>query len=222
MPALRIPERYKPGLAIIARLSTSSFQELVTATEQASPDLLGARDLQESIASHVKDIPSQDLERVIQSVVSFYRLQFRPGLTIPKLASDLAKAAKEDIDGLETTNEAELEARLNKLLALSTFNIRAIKARELQHQSERILSDARVITDIRPVFGNNFEDIPTMIIVNTLKITAHEGGEHKELYFALDAADIASLIKTLERAQDKTRSLKALLDAKGLRIVDLE
>lgn len=107
------------------------------------------------------------------------------------------------------------------ILSIS-FNIVAIKAKELQLESERTFCDARILTDIRPVFRDKVGDKPeAMIVVHTLKIVAHEATGHKEFYVALDAEDIQSLKKTLERAEDKARSLKNIIDASGSRSIDL-
>ncbi len=135
------------------------------------------------------------------------------------LATDVTIAARE-IPNFKIPEGVDFTERLAALLALDSLNSIALKAKELQAESERTFCDARIITDVRPVFGENIEDSPAMIIVHTLKIGFHESG-HKDIYVALDAGDIANLKKTLQRAEDKANKLKAILDKAGLRNLDL-
>jgi hypothetical protein len=107
---------------------------------------------------------------------------------------------------------------------LPSLNVVAVKAKELQMEAERTFCDARVITDLRPVFGGNVAESPTsMVIVHTLKVGYHgtNSARHRELFMSLDADDIAKLKKVLDRAEEKTKTLKSKLDAAGIRSLDL-
>ena len=222
MPALKIPGRYRPGFVVLATLSDSSFDEFLTAAKHAPANFSTARELELWLGSEVTSISPEDLTKLVDSITSFFRLRSKYALTAVKLAADLAAGARESISGFLVPEGVDFEGRLAALLGVDAFGVIALKAKELQTQAERVFVEARVLTDIRPIFGEDVLESPTgMIIVHTLKIVTHEGTGHKEFFAALDAEDITALKKTLERAEEKAKSLKGLLDKSGLKSIDL-
>lgn len=223
MAALKIPDRYKAGIKILAALPAPQFEGFLAAARRAPKTFTTSGEFEAWAAPEVPTIPAADLSKLIYSITSLYRLPVRYGVTASKLASDVLEGARAGITDFQVVDGTEFVERLTALLSIESFNIVAVKAKELQTESERIFVEARILTDIRPIFGNKIEDDPTAsVIVHTLKIVSHENSGHKEYFFALDADDIASLKKTMERATDKVKSLKALLDGTKLRAIDLE
>jgi hypothetical protein len=219
---MQIPEHFKPGFVVLAGLTNPAFAELLAAVSSAPKTFASTRELDVWITSEVKSIPPGDVTKLIESITSVYRLLSRLSVPASKLATDLLEAAQEGIDNFKVADDVDFTERLTTLLALDSFNIIGLKAKELQRQSERTFCESRILTDLRPVFGNEIGEAPTaMIVVHTLKIVSHETSGHKDFYVALDAEDIASLKKTLERAEEKAQSLKAVLDKTGLRTIDL-
>jgi hypothetical protein len=86
---------------------------------------------------------------------------------------------------------------------------------KMDHQS--ILEDAKIVTDLRPVFDKPGERPLGAIITHTLKIVHHESGEHKELFFALDADDVLNLKRIAERALEKMSSLKDFIKSADIK-----
>lgn len=222
MASLKIPDRYKPGLVILAQLPDDPYRELLSAVQRAPKSFSNIRELVSWLSPEIKGVGSEDLSKVVNSISSLYRLASRRRVAIPKLAIDVLEGAQEGINGFKVAEGVDFIGRLTALLEQEAFDLVSFKARELQGESERTLCEARVLTDVRPIFGEKIEDSPTgMIITHTLKLVYHEMTGHKELYVALDDDDIASLTKILQRAGDKARSLRALLTAKDLHPVDL-
>jgi len=92
-------------------------------------------------------------------------------------------------------------------------------------QDERLLLQAQIFTDLRPVFGEKISGPPyAMVVTQSLKLTYYESptGSPKEIYIALDSKDIKDMKATLERAEEKALRLKDSLNAAGIRIIDLE
>jgi hypothetical protein len=207
---------------VLAGLSASSYEDFLAAAKRAPNTFGNTKELEVWISSEVKAIPPADIAKLIDSVVSVHRVLSRFPAGIHKLAAEVTEAAVEGIDKFKIPDDVDFAGRLAGLLAADSFNILSVKAKELQLQAERLFCEARVLTDIRPVFGDKPGDAPTaMVIIHTLKIVFHEALTHEEFYVALDAEDIASLKRTLERAEEKARSLKALLDTNGLRSINL-
>ncbi len=220
MAVVRIPDPYQAGVSALAAMPESAFTQLREALSRAPSSFTDQRELTAWISSEVKNVPPADLTRLIRSLASLYRLQSRqPNRSAQQLATEVALAARE-IPNFQAKEGVDLAARLAELLVLESLNTTAFKAKELQSESERTFCEARIITDIRPVFGENLDDPPTMMIVQTLKVGFHEP-EHKDVFIALDSDDILSLKKTLDRAELKAKKLKSLLDSSGMRSISL-
>jgi hypothetical protein len=81
----------------------------------------------------------------------------------------------------------------------------------------------RILTDIRPVYDDGAKGPPSgAIITHTLKLSVHEGdgGDLREIYVVMGSDDLSELRIVLDRAIDKTISLKKVLEAAHLRYID--
>jgi hypothetical protein len=208
---------------VIAELPESSYAQLVNAAKAAPSPFVTVRDLQAWLASEVKSVSPNDIRKILTSISSLSKLLSTPKWTPKTLATALDDAARNGVENFKVAEEANFKERIVTLLSLDALNLIEAKAKELQQEGQRLLLDARILTDIRPVFGEDIGENPTaFILTHTLKLHYHEGGEHREFFVALDEQDIASLKKMSERAQEKTVVLKRVVAASGIRYVDLE
>ena len=218
---LRIPDRFKPGLSLLATMSDALYGEFFSASKKAPASFATNRELSVWISSEVSGIPALDIGSIVESLTSLYRVRVRSERSVSKVAQDITGATREFVKGLT----AQFEERISALLALDAFNVASVKASELRADREKIYCDARILTDIRPVFEEVVGTLPSAaIILHTLKIGFHDSNSasHKELFVALDSKDIADIKKVLERAEEKERSLRSVLDAAKLRLIDLQ
>jgi hypothetical protein len=218
---LRIPDRFKPGLQLLAKIPSTSYEEILTAGSHAPSTFATNRELAAWIASEVPSLPEADVAKIIGSLTSLYRLRLRDDVSSSKLAADVAIAASEFIANLGP----EFEKRLATLLPLQFLNVTSVKAKELQIQGEKTLCDSKILTDIRPVFGESVGESPdAAIIIHTLKLGFHDSGSpsHRDIYISLDSDDISSLKKALERAEEKERSLRLVLEQAKIQLIDLQ
>jgi hypothetical protein len=222
---LRVPARYRDGIAILAALNNTSFSEVYTALKNAPTELPTYAELATKVEGEIKALNAGDVAKLIGMLTSLYRVRDRSNISPEKMADDLYDAIQKEGGSLvPQQNAAEFKSRLAQFLNLGSLNVVATKAQELQSDVERAFCDARILTDLRPVFGNEISGGPTaMIIVHTLKLRYHEGakGELKEMYFGIDSDDIAKLKQVLERAEIKAKSLVSRLQDAGIKSADL-
>lgn len=111
---------------------------------------------------------------------------------------------------------------------LALLNSRAIattaSAVELLTQHERNYQTARVFTDIRPVFQERVTDPPTgAVIVEMLQIqTWDREGEGETLYVAMDESDLIELREVVNRALEKTATLRRFLTEQDMAYFELD
>ena len=129
-------------------------------------------------------------------------------------AEEICKAieeSKSDVLKIPAGRREDLRQRLAKLLGYENSLGVTSKALDVMTEHERILCGARIVTDIRPVFGRPTDKPTAAVIVHNLKISYHQDDEHREFYVALDTEDVVRLRTLLERAEMKAQSLEALL-----------
>lgn len=222
MALVRIPETYVGSLGKIIVLPDNSRKELLSALSELPPTL-DARGITSRVTASVKSLSEDAVRAIVRLLISLYSVRVYSESPVDEFVEDLCT-------GMEQSRHKELrlskeqrdpfKAFMTKLLSAEGFNI-ASKAVYLQHEHEHILCNARILTDVRPVYGPNPEDPPlATVISHTLKVSYHEAGDLKEFYVAINASDINDLRGLLDRAEKKANSLRAVLKKADLPLVD--
>lgn len=197
------------------------------------------------LAAHVSrsmGLPRAVADGVIQILASIYLAREAQGIPLemfldeqvrPALNSALAmQDGKSGAKGKSGANAAlppeDPEVRWTKfrkffmatLVLDDTVGI-AAKAGPVLTDHERIFVDAKILTDIRPIFHPDLSEKPNAaVIVHMLRITTRDllGGQ-KAQYFALDANDIRFMKHLLDRAIKKEETLSSFLDTAGVTVI---
>jgi hypothetical protein len=214
MARLDIPEEYREGLAKFAALPDEAFQELFSALE-GTPPALKYSDVARNVAAKVKSIPGEDVEEIVEIIVSLNIVRHGADVTDGEFLEDVLEGLDEtDLEELHLTGAVRenFKGRFAKLLGTTSLKV-AARVRSLQIEHDRRFCSARILTDIRPVFGLNPEDSPmAAVVTNTLRVSYHQDSELKDVYLVLTADDLKKLRESIERAEKKALSLKAVLD----------
>ena len=156
MPNLQVPDEARPALARLARLDSRAVSELVQLLEKASPKL-NVEDLTAAVAAEAKSVQPADTKTIVVALRELALVRAISEIPPERFISDVADSMAAG-DGV-TLNEDERTALVRTLSAL--MKLRSIdtpaKARSLVIDSENTLCRARIITDVRPVFG---ADVP--------------------------------------------------------------
>jgi hypothetical protein len=102
-------------------------------------------------------------------------------------------------------------ARMN-LLQLSDLDVlyAAVKSEQVRGECERQLQTAKILTDIRPVFGRDVGPPSCFVLIHTLHLT-HTSAEHDaELFVSVDEDDLRHLRSQIDRAFEKADELRSL------------
>jgi hypothetical protein len=88
------------------------------------------------------------------------------------------------------------------------------KAERLFFRHERILGEANIITDLRPVFDRSGEKIVRFMVTHALFLEYNDAGTHKRLELGVDTGDLALIRSACERAQVKAITLREAMKDK--------
>src|SRR6266508_2731013 len=213
MPAINVPELFRPALNRIASCSEEELQELHhvlgALKVRLKPDLLV-----ESARATEGSLP--DLPDIVQGLVNLSITRFRVEIPLDEFASGISRSLKLDADVAKREN---FEKRLKSLLNIEALVLSA-RAFDIQHEYEKVFKAVRIITDIRPVFNLAGTEALGAMIVHNLSVTFFEDGEYKEVVFALDDADLTSIKKVIERAEVKSKLSEQLIEKSGIEYFD--
>jgi len=195
-------------------LSEEDIQKLLSAFRDEPPSL-DYVNMAKSIASKVDTIPRKDALEIVTVVFSLYFLRARDEMPPSELAEGICRAMEdsgvEDLK-LPGRDRQYFKDQLTKLLSVGSLDI-GTKAIDVLNDNERAFRSARVLTDIRPIFGSNPKSSPAAaVLVQMLKISYRgKRGRTENFFVALDTTDVGDLIDVLERANTKAESLRSIL-----------
>jgi hypothetical protein len=163
------------------------------------------------------------MSSILDALYGLYYMREYSGVMSSRFIDDLIEGIHEISNRPElidiNIDSISLKERFERLLSINSLYIIAKSAR-LKFDGERLYFEAKILSDIRPVFDADPENIPSAaVITHTLKIVYHEGNNHKEFYVVLGSSDLSSLSKTVERAVLKDETLRNLLKQANLSVL---
>lgn len=224
MTSLVIPEEYEAGFAKLIALDPSAVERLLEELSKA-PMVLRPAALATNLSGPlIGSIDADDLEEIIQALVSLYYIE-EDFERKDEFAEEIVEAIEEsdsEILSLPENDRERFKQQLIEFLDIDSLRT-ASKALFLLHEYERVFCDARVMTDIRPIFGANPDESPkAALIVHTLKLNYHDATGLKEFYISMDSDEMDELMFALDRADQKAKSLRTVLDAAKLPRIDAD
>lgn len=227
LPRLNIPERYRAPLSAIGGLPDESVTRIRALLDSAtapgapgSPGEAAAPSDPAAIITAAKQSAAgteiSNARTIIDALATLYEVKSSREVSVGEFVEDICDAM-EELDTRERLHHAEradYARKLGTLLSAEVFEVVA-KAHDLATEEERTFCHARILTDLRPVFGPAVEGGPrAMVLVHTLKLAYHKQGsknDHEEFYLALDGGDLATLRRMIDRAEAKAKSLASAL-----------
>jgi hypothetical protein len=213
---LSIPERYQEGVSKIRDLDMEHVRQLKTILDR--PGLTEAAEAATSTALQTvlpKSAPGDD-KKIAEALIAMYLVKSSQDIDLGEFAEHIADALEilpNPALRLPANEKESFKQKLSTLLRSEVF-VGASKVFDLQTESEHVFCHARILTDLRPVFGTEIEKGPRAVVVtHNLKIAFHlsgRKGDH-DFYVMLDASDLAALKKVILRAEAKAKTLRAII-----------
>lgn len=221
MSDLIIPPEHQRGLQKLYALSEQSVSDLWEVLRNAAREE-ESESLAISKLTKISELPQTDQADIVDTIVSLYKVRASADVSTEEFVADIC-------DFLQSSESKEfrlpqgkvglISDRLKKFLSIDALD-RAAKATILRYEHERTLCSLRILTDARPVFGNDASERPeTVVIFHMLKIAYHESGDVKEIFFSLDENDLEELKRAVLRAEVKFKTMKEVLAVAHLKVI---
>jgi len=211
----RIPEKYRQELLEIANLPDTAIAEFISVLEAVPPAIQHQDAVMRALSNTTQILPG-DARKIVTLLLSVYSVLAYSGKSVDDFMEELIESLDEvqDEEAVAPTGDQKklLEDKLTKLLSVPSISLIS-KATGLMFECDNILKHARVLTDIRPIFGYGDDDsVLGSVIVQTLKLEyVKDDDEGKEFFVNLDDQDVDNLIAMLQRAKRKAEQSKKLL-----------
>ena len=168
------------------------------------------------LSSKVKDMSPEDVSAIISTIISLNGHRAHDDGTPEDLANFVVETATDS--NISFGDPETVKKRLQRFFELEILFVSA-KALTILQSNENIFRGARIVTDVRPVFGSDPSAPPAAaVLVHMLDLSYQKDGDIKHMYIATDSMDIAILGEALDRAATKAESLKPLI--KGTTFLD--
>ena len=227
--ALEVPRKQVPLLKALLALPPIKMDQFTQALSDASPSFSTFK-LTEEIRAHV-EVPEQLLNGILRVIADLYRTRDRTGASIKTFVEDDIFMALESAKIFDDEDKRTARSNWPKLrkfflaaLAMHHSVGTASKIGHVMTQHERIFHDARILTDVRPVFHPDVADTPdAATVIHMLRmIQRNSQGKLSDIFVAMDRNDIISLRATLDRALAKEDTITKALSKAEVKLINPE
>lgn len=217
---LQIPPRFEDSLVDFLSMSRD-VREIFMEAIQTAPIMLSQRKLAKHIAPKIK-LDKNKIAGIVAMLASLYRTM--EDTPIDEFVDDVYDAAitLEKISTIEIEWD-DIKKDFKTALSNDSFGVTS-KAMDILGHYPNTYCSARLVTDIRPVFGQNTNECPpASFVVHTLRISSHQDdSDTKDYYVTLDSQDLHELRRIIDRALMKETTLKSVIDDTKMQYIDLE
>jgi hypothetical protein len=210
MAELSVPEVHRGPLLRLQELAENEPDRLVEAVgdlDAFSPvPALAAR-----LHDVSPDLTSLDSNGIALALVSLAAQQWRWG------SDELGRLLSESRDlGIPEEGRESFSRVIHDLVELEVLKTMA-RALDVMSQQEHVFQNARILTDVRPIFGEDASAGPSgAVVIQTLRLEHFTDGRVQSINVSLDRQDLHDLQSVVDRAVEKGRSLRDVVARAGL------
>lgn len=217
----KIPDEHRKAFARLARIEPSAFESIRAILSTSAP-CLHLTDLRRRVREAFLSVLPNDAhlgDALVALGTTASRLEFGSELTGTEVLNGVASA----VTSAEGLTEQERSILLDRVGALANLPVLRVssKSTALQLAHSRVFTSSKIMTDLRPVFGEPVDGTdPLFMIIHQLQITALHNDEKEEIFFAMDDRDLEKLGEMVSRARSKAAQLRQTLKSHNLAEID--
>jgi hypothetical protein len=219
LAGLNIPSEHLKALVELLNLSEEETTRFLSSISRLVLSVQFDK-LTATIAPKLKVLSVGDAETAAEALVSLYATRAPSEVLIPEFVDDVLGALAQREPQAVLPDKRDRAARqLERLLSCEPLSV-AAKAMQLMTDQERLFFDARILTDVRPVYGIDPGAAPVGVVINqTLRITYLQDDKSIDFYVAMDSQDISKLRSLLDRAQIKAEGLRKIFESAKIPVI---
>ncbi|GAA3809359.1 hypothetical protein ACFS5L_29860 [Streptomyces phyllanthi] len=170
--------------------------------------------------SNIEGVTPDNASNLVDGLIGLNTVMLSHGWEINDILERIGESRQLD---LPDEQKPQLIKRLGSYLETPAIQ-EVARAADLAGERENFFHTVRVLTDVRPVFGDDPSEKPRAVVVNqTLKLQYfNDRSETRNIFIALNEEDLEDLRDAAIRALSEARNVKSLMDSSGLQIIQTE
>jgi len=201
----------------LAQLSDEEFSALASVLGRQE-DTAKLSDVVSAISAALPSL-DEDASELVGAFMGAENVRVWRGLSLESATELIASS---NSLALEDEEREVLASRLATVLKFPVLEVLS-KAIDLLTEEDKVFLDARVVTDVRPVFrARQVDDAAGYLLVHTLRIQYQSNARNESTYLALDHSDLEELQRVVQRAINKSEAIASQIDGAGLRIIEID
>ena len=195
-------------LSLLRDLGSAGIKSLAMKLSAITPLPLRMSALEQAFHENLPERP-QDVSNIMRLLIHLYNLRRERDLSVKDLLEGIQFGITAAMEWTEDQVKQwlSLESEIADLLSLSTI-WSVVKALDLSYDYPYLLQNAKIITDIRPVFSEDASIINGAVISFTLRLY-YDGIEGSQsIGLSLDENDVTRMMKACDRALKKANTAK--------------
>jgi hypothetical protein len=215
MAQLQLGTHQIRDFGVIREIDEGRLKEVVKKTSGISPLPLKPATLL-SVVTKAFEGDKAKAEAVVRQCLSLNGLMRQTGIDADSVIEGvrLGLAADSNWSIEERSKWETLEPTFRDLLAIDAFRIVA-KSIELSYDYANLYRRGRILTDIRPLYTNDATEIVGAVVSYTLRLRYDNDEGDRDLSLAMDESDIRQLQEQCNRALNKAKTARALMEDKA-------
>jgi hypothetical protein len=221
-------QRYRVAIQKVITAEDEAISAVISALHNL-PLILRAVPFAAETAEKTQKINEEDAQEIISVVVLLTALSEDNNFPTIEAINLISKFIEEDEFFSDISKEKLLQTR-KRLIGLvdnaSTLRV-VYKASKVFDDYERIFDNAKIITDIRPVFSSGVdtentdsEVLRAVTITHSMKIEYRDSEGEKEFFVALDSIQLENLYEKIVDALDRNEAVKSMLKTAKITYID--
>ncbi|MBA7521429.1 hypothetical protein ES705_13536 [subsurface metagenome] len=151
---VRIPEEYVNAFNEFLTMKVEKREEFISALRKTRIELTSSR-IANTIASKIQ-VPAKKLQNIIEMFLSLYAFIETNRISVSEVVDDLKKSAEEIGITAKESDWNSFQKHLGELVTNKDESFGLInKALQLYSEYQNLFLDARILTDLRPIFKSN-------------------------------------------------------------------
>ncbi len=218
MAKISIPRNILPTFKLFIELNENEKDKLLNEIKKVNIDKSRVEMSQE--LSLTLNIDEKNIEVILDMIFTLINVREDTNLSISEFVDELISALKET-DVVLGDQENSLRKHFSDIFSSGSNYLNLAKAQFASWEKDRILIDAKIIPDIRPIFNDENKPVGSVMIFN-LKIEYQQDNKLKEVYLSTDLKDLVELKKLIEGMEEKDKILKSLYMGNGIKIIEIK
>lgn len=209
-----LDQQLDQDLQIIRDLNSELLRQIAEHLKQLNPVPLKPEQLFAAVAEVSERVDVADV--VVRLSLSLYGRVRQLGCELSDVLDELCASIENDSgwSDEETNRWKSIEPLFRELIGTPVVRL-VTTAIDLSYEHANLLLNARILTDIRPIYSLDATVIEGAVVSHTLRLRYESINGAQELTISLDEADVSQMAEQCERAQIKSLTARELMQSKA-------